>query len=337
MTDESKLSLSLIFPAILLLTACVATRDDNAAGFSKGDQYLRYGVEAFAAGQPTVAKSRFNWALGIFEREGNLDGQIRAHINLAEQAFQTRDLSGASDHIKRAEELVIQSGKAEYKRRILLIQSSIALSQRDYDQAQITLNKLLGGFQEQSSGAKGDAIYISALINRTALSRDQDDGEFEKWVKRLKQSIDTTQDDCSGVNGQLLRFEAELSRRNGDLKKVGTCFENALKSYRPGLDDIAIGSTLLEWARLDIEQGRMYQASQKLRRSILLKDAGGDIEGVIEGMQLLVKVESERGRTDDADVLRELVQVLRNQKSSYGYRLPEVIGSEPHSDQAGKN
>jgi tetratricopeptide (TPR) repeat protein len=332
MTDERKLSLSLIFPAILLLTACVATRDDNATGFSKGDQYLRYGVEAFAAGQPAVAKSRFNWALGIFEREGNLDGQIRAHINLAEQAFQTRDLSGASAHIKRAEELVAQSGEIRYRQRILLMQSSIALSRKEYDQANIALNSLLGSIEEQSGDGKKNAIYISALINRTALSRDQGDGEFADWVQRLKQSVDAGQDSCASANGQLLRFEAELLRRNGDFKKAATCFENALLSYRPGLDDMAIGATLLEWAQFDIEQGRLSQASQKLRRSILLKDAGGDLDGVIDGMQLLVEVESALGRTDDADVLRELVLVLRNRKGSYRTRLQEAVGISPHSD-----
>lgn len=313
MINDDKMG-SVLLLAFLLLTACVATRNDGGTGFSKGDQYLRYGTEAFAAGQPAVAESRFRWALGIFEKTGDLDGQIRAHINLAEQAFQARDIPAATAHINRAEALVMQSGETGYQRRILLIQSSITLNQKDYDQARTLLTSLVGGAGEQPNDKNKDSIYIAALINRAALSYEQDDGEFSQWVNQLKRSVDPG-------NGRLLRFEAELYRRNGDIEKADASFERAQLSYQSGSSDRAIAATLREWAQLDIGQGRWHEASHKLRRSILIMDEVGDQEGMIEGLQLLVKAESGCGRVDEADRLSKLVTVYQGNKAPHGVRV----------------
>jgi len=332
MINEVKARVSFLLSVFLLLTACTVTRNDDTADSSKGEQYLRYGVEAFSAGQPAVARSRFNWALGIFEQNGDLDGQARAHINLAEQAFQSRDIAGASAHIKRAGELLSRSGSQGYQRRILLIQSSIALSQGDYDQAKIALNDLLGGTGDQSDHVQKDNIYIAALVNRATLSREQEDGEFSKWVQRLRLSIDAGQNGYASVSGRLQRFEAEIFMRNGDFGKAKASFESALLSYQAGVDDMAISSTLREWAQLDIEQGQWSYASDKLRRSILLKDAVGDLDGVIEGLQVLARVESERGKSDEAEALRELVLVLSDNRTPHDNRVPELIGVLPAPD-----
>ena len=284
MIDEGKVTVPVLFSALLLLTGCVTTRNDGNADFSKGDQYLRYGVEAFAAGQAAVAKSRFNWALGIFERNGNIEGQIRAHINLAEQAFQMRDISGTAAHINRAEELVVQSGETGYQRRIQLIQSSIALHRGDYNKAKILLASVLGSTDKKGGHRTTDAIYVTALINRTVLSLQQDDGEFAQWVDRLKHSLDASQKSKPSVYGRLLRFEAELYRRKGQFNKAEDSLNKALLSYESGPFDIETGATLREWALLDIEQGQWVSASDRLRRSILLMDSVGDREGVIEGI-----------------------------------------------------
>jgi tetratricopeptide (TPR) repeat protein len=330
MIDDGRVAVvPVLFSAILLLTACVTTRNDDNAGFSKGDQYLHYGVEAFAAGQPALAKSRFNWALGIFERNGNLDGQIRAHINLAEQAFLVRDISGAAAHINRAEKLAVQSGETPYQRRIQLIQSSIALHQGDYYNARILLAGVLGNTGEQNGHQTTDAIYVTALINRAILSLQQDDGEFAQWVDRLKHSLDPSQKAKPSVYGRLLRFEAELHRRKGEFSKAEDSFNKAMLLYESGPFDLESGATLSEWAQLDIEQGQWVSASDRLRRSILLMDAVGNQEGVIDGLEDLVIVESERGRPAEADVLRELVLVLRNNQAPHGNRVREVIGVRP--------
>jgi len=333
MIDDGRVAVvPVLFSAILLLTACVTTRNDDNAGFSKGDQYLHYGVEAFAAGQPTLAKSRFNWALGIFERNGDLDGQIRAHINLAEQAFLMRDISGTAAHINRAEELVVQSGETGYQRRIQLIQSSIALRRGDYDKAGILLASVLGSTDEQNGRRTKDAIYVTALINRAVLSLQQGDGEFSRWVDRLKHSLDSGEQRNSSAHGRLLRFEAELYRRKGEFNKAEGSLNKALLLYDSGSFDNETGATLREWAQLDIEQGQWVSASDKLRRSILLMDAGGNREGVIEGLQVLVIVESERGKSDEADVLKELVLVLSNNQAPHGNRVTETIGVLPDMD-----
>jgi tetratricopeptide (TPR) repeat protein len=331
MIDEVKARVPLLFSVFLLLTACAVTRNDDAADSSKGEQYLRYGVEAFSAGQPAVARSRFNWALGIFERNGDLDGQTRAHINLAEQAFRSYDITGASAHLRRAEELLSRSGSQVYQRRILLIQSSIALSQRNYGQAQMILNGLLEGAGDQSGHVQADNIYIAALVNRAALSHEQKDGEFSKWVQRLKWSITTSQNGNASVYGRLLRFEAEIFMRKGEYGEAKDSFESAMSAYQAGVDDAAIGSTLREWAQLDIEQGHWSNASDKLRRSILLKDAVGDLDGVIEGLRVLAVVESESGRSDEADVLEKLVAGLQKNRNLHGARVPGVIGAHPDS------
>jgi tetratricopeptide (TPR) repeat protein len=328
MIDKRRAGVLCLLSPFLLLAACVVSRTDDSTGYSKGDKYLHYGAEAYAAGQPAVAESRFNWALGLFKKTGNLDGQIRAHINLAEHAFQSQDLSLANTHIGQAEDLVIKTGAVQYRRRIQLMKSSVALKQGDYEQARIVLTGLLGNGDEQANSDKQDEIHLAALINRASLARQQGNEELAYWIEQIDQAAGKNRNNNPSLNAQILRLKAELHRRRGEFSEADAAFEKALLAYQPGLFDREIGTTLTEWAQLDMQQSRWFRASDKLRRSVLLQDKAGDREGVIAGLQMLVKVEAACGRPDEADALRELMLVLQDSRGSSDPRVSEVIGNK---------
>lgn len=310
-----------------LLASCVATRNLKTQNVGRANQYLHYGVQAFSDGQYPVARSRIKAALVIFEKVGYADGQIRAHIDLADLALQSSNIPSAISHTKKAEALIARSGAVAYQRRILLIRSTIYLDQGDYAQARAVLGDLLGKVGAHVADHTPDSIYMSALVNRALLSEAQNDGELPNWVQDLERALTTAPEEHTSLRARLLRFQAHLYRQHGEFGKAARAYQEALSIYNSGAFDVEKGATLSEWAQMDVARDRWLPARDKLRRSILLLDRAGDRKAVLRNMGLLAEVESKCGRLDEAKAISVLTRKLRATPSLYGNQVQDFIGA----------
>ncbi len=301
--------------ALLLLATfpgCVRAPSKQPYMIAQAEQYQRRGVNAFEQGDYITAKSMFENALRMYESVDNAIGTVRTNINLVETAIRTREYEKATLYLQEARDTAARNRLAAYQSRAILLDSTIALLTGDPERAQEILEPLLPQFLGDTVSGNPDEITLSAIANRTWIAFERQSGQPELWVQRFANALRTVRTKDPILQGRLLRFQAQLAERNGDLDHAHEYLSQALASYKAALSQPGISATLLHSGRLYVKQTRWVEAREDLQRGTSVRIRSSDKKGAADGLVLLAKVERELGNPSVAASLEQWVTVIRD-------------------------
>lgn len=300
--------------ALLLLATfpgCVRAPSKQPYMITQAEQYQRRGVNAFEQGDYITAKAMFENALRMYEGVDNASGAVRTNINLVETAIRTREYEKATLYLQGARDTAARNRLAAYQARAILLESTIALLTGDPERAQEALEPLLPQFRGETVSGNPDEITLSAIANRTWIAFERQSGQPELWVERLANALSTARTKDPILQGRLLRFQAQLAERNGDLDHAHELLGHALANYKAALSQPGISATLLHSGRLYIKQNRWVEAREDLQRGTSVRIQSSDKKGAADGMEMLAKVERKLDNPSVAASLKQWVTVIR--------------------------
>ena len=313
----------------ILLTGCAAKTVTQATIFQDANWYMNEGVQAFAEADRYRATLFFTEALVLYEGIDDQQGILNTQINLAEVALSVRDYQTAQKHLHRAAVIANTESLQNLQPRVALLNAEIALQQKQYTEAEGFLRAMLPDFDAQKPLYDLDRIQLAAIANQTriAFARGQDES---LWTQRFAKALQLSDLRTPDLDARLLRFQAVLSQRHGDVQEAESYYHRALVSYKASLSRSGIAATLAELGQLYILQGRWKEAREYLNRSNAVYRYLGDSEKVILNTETLIKMEAELGNVERSRMLNEWLTKMKAEQSRSHIKIQDL-----HMDNIG--
>jgi hypothetical protein len=287
---------------VLLLGGCAGHGPVEPEGVRQAERYMGLGVQAFGNDDYTGATAMFAKAQAVYRSMDHAEGMVQAGINLAETAIAIGSYERARRQVAAVEPLARRLNRQVYVNRLVLLDARALDGARQRDAALARLQSLLPEFgADDAPRAAITAEVLSAVVLRTRLAQaDEERGALSQWTRRLGRSLAKGGDADGLGKARLLRFEAEVARRNGDRAGARAALEQALVLYRLRANRSGTAATLGELAALALEEGTPTEARGLVERALFIQLWILDRPGAAESLQTLARVQTALGHDAEA-------------------------------------
>lgn len=258
------------------------------------ERYTSNGLKAYSNGRWQPAHYFFSKALRLQQSIDDQEGVLRSRINLAETALATHDYANSKRHLKRAT-TIADAGLQQYRPRINLVQSLVALQQKQLAEAKHLLQDSLPLFNGVTTASLPNDTELAALASRTTLAFLQQQ-QASLWTQRYTNALQQISGNNLNHKARLLRFQARLLWQQGVGDKAEEKMQQALALYQQNLSRVGMAASLFELAEYYQARHRWQQAQQYLNRSKGVYDFLQDTAKVKQINQLLATIEPKIAR-----------------------------------------
>lgn len=297
---------AILLSSILASTGCVRAPSRQPELVVKAEQYQRRGVKAYQRGDYVTARSMFDNALRIYESLDDARGSVSTLVNLIETALRSRDYALAENYVQQAGMLAERNDLSNYRSRVTLLASTLALVQGDVEDARTLLEPLLPVFKGDSVTGTLDDVSLAAIANRTRIEFAGENAEPALWVRRFADALQRSGQDQPLMRARLLRFQARIAEENGEAGTAARLLDQALSQYKLALSQPGIAATLLQSGKLAMRRSQWLEARRSLRRSAAVYTRLRDAKGTAEAMAALAEIERQLDNRDIAVALQEM-------------------------------
>lgn len=296
----------------LMLSACGGNTVTKSPVLLDAESDMNNGLQAFADADWSSAQSFFSRALLLYEGIDSQKGILYSHINLAEVGLSIGDYQATQLHLERAGMIAKNVEFQRYQPRITLLLAQNTLQQQDYVQAEKILQALLPEFNELIPVNTPDTVQLTAIASRTRIAFAQQQNE-SKWTQRYAKALAISGSNSVALESRLLRFQAELLRREQHFRGAESHLQRALTGYKAISSRADIAATLAELGCLSVTQGHWQDAQGYFIRSIKVFSYIGDIDAVIKNTKLLIRVELQLGNLERSNSLTKRLTEIQKE------------------------
>ena len=272
----------IILTIALLSTACVSGPDEKQPeAIEAANNALSNGVSNYSKNKYELANSYFQNALRDFRSIDHQYGIASSCLNLSKTHLSTGNIELAEAYLKQAKRIIKQENIKQLNNHARIIESSVAIENKQLIQAKETLAPLL---QNNSD----NAFTLAAIQNRTRIAHAETSNnkdEAEKWTNTFEKKIKSSSSQTH--RARLARFKANLSD-NPDIQKE--LFLEALSIYRKQTNRPGIAATLQEWGDALIQQKQNNAAKDKLQRALYIRQSLQDRKNSLKTLNSLAKI-----------------------------------------------
>ncbi len=287
----------------MVLTGCSGSPVTKSVVVLDAESFTNAGIEAFSRAEWKQAKTLFNRALSLYQGIDDQQGVLYNHINLAEVALSINDFPSVQRHLGFATEIAKNNPMQEFQARIRLLYALEALKQKKTTQAETILQPLLPEFDRLIPTTVPDEIQMAAIANRTKIAFIQKlDEQF--WIQRYANALKLLANKKPELEARLLRFQANLSKRQGDFEESESKLQKALTEYKKNLFRTGIAETLFELGQLYKEQSLWQQAKNYFNRSLDVFRYQKNLAKVNQLTEILDIVETQLGDLESDKILK---------------------------------
>ena len=214
-----------------------------------------------------------------------------------------------------------------YLDRIKLSLVSIAIKQRNYDEAKQSLNTLLPEFDNKLQPKdRLNEVQLSAIANRVQIAFDEGSPDKGEWTMKFKNALRSARESSGSLNGRLRRFQAQLAIEENAFDQADARYREALQHYKHDVHRPGIAATLEEWAKLLNSQSAWEDAEDRLRRAMYIRMWMLDRSGTERILLMLRQVNTKLGNTKRAQTIQRWAQILQDVAfSDWGLLRKEVV------------
>lgn len=231
---------------------------------------LDQGVYHYNNNNYPKAIHEFEKALLQYRSIDNQPGIANSCLNLAKTYMAINNNLTATEYLSKANSVIEQAQLTQLNEHLHLLNSSLAIKNKLYEQALQELNLVLT--------SKNTIIKLAALKNRTAIAFIKNDSDKQQWLKKYKTLQNSHPENTSSHLARILRFEAELA---GDESEKSKLLTQSLSISQNLASRTAIAATLTQWTNIDIENKRYQQAEDKALRALFIRHQLGDVKNSI--------------------------------------------------------
>ncbi|OQK18157.1 hypothetical protein AU255_10060 [Methyloprofundus sedimenti] len=294
-----------------MLSACGGNTVTKSPVILDAESDMNNGLQAFADADWSSAQSFFSRALSLYEGIDSQKGILYSHINLAEVGLSVGNYQATQLHLERAGIIAKNVEFQDYQPRITLLLAQSILQQQDYVQAEKILQALLPEFNELIPVNTPDTIQLTAIASRTRIAFAQQQDE-SKWTQRYAQALTKSDSNSVALESRLLRFQAELLRREQHFRDAESHLQRALTGYKAISSRADIAATLAELGCLSA-QGHWQDAQGYFIRSNKVFSYIGDIDAIINNTKLLIRVELQLGNLERCNSLTKRLTEIQKE------------------------
>ena len=223
------------------------------------------------------ARGRYEQALPLYQRAGDVLGEANCIRSLGDIALRRSDHDGARGRYEQALPLYQRVGSVIGEANCIQSLGDIALRRSDHDGAQGRYEQALPLYQ-QAGSVIGEAACIGSLGD-IALARSDHDGTRDRYEQALPlfQRVGDVLGEANCIHGL-----GEIALARSDHDGARDRFEQALPLYQAIPEPYSLGWTLVSLARLDPagnDRARRWTAARQAWTSIGREDLIESIEG----------------------------------------------------------
>lgn len=272
----------LIIIFTLSITACVSGPDEKQPEtIEAANKFLSLGVSHYNNNNQELAISYFNNALHKFRSIDHQYGIASSCLNLSKSHLNLGNIDTAEAFLKQARYLIKQEGISQLSSNLAIIESSIAIENKEHAQAREILQPLL---------ERNNKFSLAAIQNRARIAfaeaTDKNNNDAIQWTEKFKQQLGESEHNPS-YNARLARFQAALS---SEIKTQEKYYLSALDIYRQQTNRVGIAATLQEWANALIRVGQHESAEDKLLRALYIRQSLRDKKNSLKALASLAKI-----------------------------------------------
>ena len=294
-------SIILLVLTVLVLWGCVSAPDPRAAQLDEAARYMQRGVAAYQEGRYATAASLFSRALSGYQSIDDVDGILRAHINLAETSLVIGNLAAAESHAAAASCLVERDGFSEAMDRVRLLEASIARAAKRDAEAVALLEAML------AAEALAPELRGQALASRAAIAVNEAEPSANEQLARYREHLERAKVKDPSAWAIYFRLSAQLG---GMEETADQLYARALDLYKQGRNRQGIASTLEAWAAYDAAGARYASGIDRLNRALYIRMWLADRDRTREDLALLAEMERARGNEEQAARAEKWVEAL---------------------------
>jgi len=261
------------------------------------ENYTDDAMQAYVDDDWIRARQLFNYALSLYQGIDDQSAILASHINLVEVALAVHDNQAAYRHLSLAEDIVKTETLKNHQPRITLLYALVAMQQKQMIKASGFLHELLPVFEGEAVVTIPSSIQLVAIASRTEIAFVQKQNE-SFWTLRYANALKKSANKNTDLEARLLRFQSKLGFQQGDYDTSDILLQQALSMYKNNLSRPGIAGTLLELGKLHQKQRDWQHAERYFNRSIAVYHSLGNVEKVDKVTKALVKVKSERSKSD---------------------------------------
>lgn len=304
----------LLLLLLLFLAACSGISDTRPELLRSSERMLERGVEAHTQGDYSMAIDLFTRALAQYRSVDYRIGMLHSHLNLAETALASGQLTYAAKHIRELESLARELRDPASAQRAALLWARWYQQDGQTAQAIATLDSLLPPFSNGKPAPVPNPIQLAALTLRSDLALQQN-VEPLLWLARLEQGLAMQSQADPWTQARLWRLQARWLASEGDVEQGLTLLEQSLNTYREAARRQAVAATLAEVARLHGQAGNYALAEDHYQRALLIRVWMMD-------------------RRHSRELLEELVELYRRMGEDTKARESAALAAQIDSEQA---
>lgn len=252
---------------LLLLAACSSPPpvDKRSDSLREADKWLAQGVAEYQAYHWRRAKQLYRQALDGYRRNDNPRGIVRSCLNLSRLAGKQARRDQQNRYLACAQDRLADiTGPAQALHTNVQIEAAnLARLDGEYDRAKKILAPLIDNKKaKQTSDEDATGLKLAALKTRLAVAIDSGE-DATPWLQRYR----TQAKNHPLHHARALRYAAQLQNDG----QAEARLDEALSIYREYGKQDGVAATLQQWAMLDMEQGHMAPAEDKLRRALYIR------------------------------------------------------------------
>lgn len=260
------------------------------------------GLSAIAAAQNDAATAMqlAERALALAERTNNITGQQQSWVNIGGLQQDSGELDKAAASLERAVDLAKQMNNPLLVGRALQTASGV---QRDLGNSAKALDILLQALKYKTEGKATPNDFLNTYTAIGILYTGE--GALDVALDYYKRAID-------GMNGEVTLGVAGVYNNIGLIQRARRQYDEARKTYETALPiarrfgNAGLEATMLfNLAQVAWHEDELDKAEDLFRQSLALRERAGPRTGLIESLDSLSGLLSERGRHEEALPLAE--------------------------------
>lgn len=239
-------------------------------------------------------------ALALAERTNNIAGQQQSWVNLGGLQRDNGDLDKATVSTARAVELAKQMNNPLLVGRSLQAAGGVQMSIGNTAKA---LDLYLQALAFKKEGNASPSDFLNTYSSIGALYSDQ--GELDVALDYYRRAIDA-------MNGEMTVSVAGVYNNIGLIQRARRQYDEARKTYAMALPIARQGRSagleatmLFNLAQIEWHEDQLDKAEDLFRQSLALRERAGPRNGLIESLDSLAGLLTERGHYEEAATFGE--------------------------------
>lgn len=283
--------ISMVLVGLTGLGACSSGPADKPVqkSISSPAQLLDQGIQQYNDNNYQHAISYFEKSLLQYRSIDNQLGIAQNSLNIAKSLMAINNHQLAAQYLLKADAIIEQANLNGLTEHSHLLKSSLAISEKSYDEALQELEPVL--YSKQTD------IQLAALKNRTEIAFIKNDNDKQTWLDKYKKQQQRNPDTTRSHQARILRFEAKQAN---DKTTQQDLLQRSLNISRQLANRPAIAATLKQWAEIDIETENFADAEDKVLRALFIRHQLGDVKNsrlLLERLDIIYQATGNKKRS----------------------------------------